>query len=196
MAAVFYCRERQAARKIQGMATQDNDRRRTQTIKGKQVTFTLLPAATMPPLDKVTSVAVVPFTDKGEVVLALLDRGADIPGGHMHKGETTLDETARREAMEEAFITLGPLKTALVIQSDFYGSAPDELTYMVVMTGIVTAFHDEKPDGETLGRKIMPPDDFIAAYTAGDKNFMREIVMTAKDALSPAAARAAKPPIP
>lgn len=166
------------------MATQDNDKRRTLEIKGRQVTFTLLPASTLPPLDKVTSVAVVPFTDKGEVVLALLDRGADIPGGHMHKDETTLEQTARREAMEEAFITLGPLKTAVVIQSDFYGSAQDELTYMVVMTGTVTAFHDEKPDGETMGRKIMPPDAFIAAYTAGDKNFMADIVKTAQAALN------------
>lgn len=182
---------------MQGMATQDNDRRRTQTIKGKQVTFTLLPATTVPPLDKVTSVAVVPFTDKGEIVLALLDRGADIPGGHMHKGETTLEQTARREAMEEAFITLGPLKTALVIQSDFYGSAPDELTYMVVMTGAVTAFHGEKPDGETLGRKIMPPADFIAAYTAGDKNFMQEIVTTAKATLQRTGGICApRPPLP
>ena len=169
------------------MATQDNDKRRTLEIKGKQVTFSLLPASTLPPLDKVTSVAVVPFTDKGDVVLALLDRGADIPGGHMHKHETTLEQTARREAMEEAFITLGPLKTALVIQSDFYGSAPHELTYMVVMTGIVTAFHDEKPDGETMGRKIMPPNDFIAAYTAGDKNFMEEIINTSREVIKRAA---------
>lgn len=166
------------------MATQDNDKRRTLEIKGKQVTFTLLPASAVPPLDKVTSVAVVPFTDKGDIVLALLDRGADIPGGHMHKDETTLEQTARREAMEEAFITLGPLKTALVIQSDFYGSAQDELTYMVVMTGTVTAFDDEKPDGETMGRKIMPPEQFIAEYKAGDRNFMEEIVKTAQAALN------------
>ncbi|HYD17384.1 MAG TPA: NUDIX domain-containing protein [Patescibacteria group bacterium] len=170
------------------MAEQDNDRRRTQDIKGKQVNFIFLPPDTLPPIEKVTSVAVVPFTGNGEIVAALLHRGPDIPGGHMHKGETSFEETARREAMEEAFITLGPLKTALVIQSDFYGSAPEELTYMLVMTGIVTEFHDVIPDGETLGRKVMPVSDFLAAYTAGDPHFMAEIIEAARDVQS------AKPP--
>lgn len=153
------------------------DRRRTQVIKGKDVTFTLLdPAAIAPPLEKVTSVAVVPFDRDGNIVTALLERGPDIPGGHMQVGETSLEETVRREAFEEAFITLGKIETACVIQSDYYGATDDKLTYMVVMTGSVGKFHPETPNEESAGRKIMGIEEFLRDYSAGDKDLMRDIL--------------------
>lgn len=163
------------------MSQTPSDRQRTQIIKGKQVTFTLLdPAAISPPLEKVTSVAVVPFDQDGRIVTALLDRGPDLPGGHMHVGEQRFEETARREALEEAFITLSRLEIACVIQSDYYGDTLDKLTYMIIMAGIVDTFEPEKPNAESAGRKIMSVEDFNLSYTAGDKNFMHDIVLCAQ----------------
>ena len=176
------------------MNTQPSDRQRTLIIKGKRVTFTLLdPASVLPPLKKVTSVAVVPFDQHGNIVAALLDRGPDLPGGHMQVGEQSFAETARREAREEAFVTLAKLDIACVIQSDHYGDTADKLTYMIIMTGMVDKFEAEKPDHETAGRKIMSPEDFIRDYTAGDKSLMRDIVTRAQ-AICQKMATAQKPP--
>lgn len=157
------------------------DRKRTQIIKGKKVTFTLLdPVSYIPPLEKVTSVAVVPFDQDGNIVTALLKRGPDLPGGHMQVGEKDFSETARREALEEAFITLGKIEIACVIQSDYYGDTDDKLTYMIVMAGMIDKLEAEKPNKESAGRKVMSIEKFLQDYSAGDKNFMRDIVMQAQ----------------
>lgn len=157
------------------------DRKRTPMKKGDAVTLILLDAnAALPPFDKVTSVAVVPFDARGNIVTALLERGPDLPGGHMQEEEMSFDATARREAMEEAFVILGRLEPACVIQSDYYGGLPEQLTYMVVLTGRVESFLPVVPDGETSGREILAPAAFIEAYAAGDKDFMRRIIARAQ----------------
>lgn len=159
------------------MLNDDQDKRRTQIIKGKTVTFAFLdPQVPLPALEKITSVAVVPFTHNGQIVCALLDRGVDLPGGHMKAGEKTIFETAQREAMEEAFITLSRLEIAAVIQSDYYGAEESQLTYMVVLAGLVDKFEAEQPNDESRGRKIMPVGAFLQEYSAGDKNWMRDLV--------------------
>ncbi len=157
------------------------DRKKTQMVKGKNVTFTLLPSIRqIPPLEKVTSVAVVPFDEKGDIVVALLKRGPDLPGGHMQINENTFSETARREALEEAFITLSDLEIACIIQSDFYGNTEDKLTYMIIMAGIVDTFEPEEPNEDTSGRKIISIEAFLQEYSAGDKNFMKDILCRAQ----------------
>lgn len=165
-----------------------SDRQRTDIVKGRKVTFTLLAPAVFQdiPFDKVTSVAVVPVTEDGKIVVADLVRGPDLPGGHVRSDETSCAETARREALEEAGVLLGALVPAAVIQSDFYGAAAEQLTYMITMTGRVTGLQDVVPDGETLGRKICTAEEFLGLYVAGDKGFMRQILDMAGAALSDA----------
>jgi 8-oxo-dGTP diphosphatase len=156
------------------------DRRRTDSIPGKRTNFAFLDPLTInPPLEKVTSVAVVPFDEHDNMVAALLKRGIDLPGGHMKEEEKTFEETARRESGEEAFITLGPLHIACVIQSDFYGSDDDDLTYMIVMTGGVHSLDRIVPNEESSGRVFLSPSNFVEGYSVGDKNLMKEIVKRA-----------------
>src|ERR1043166_6581527 len=97
------------------------DRRRPAIRPGQQVNFVLLEPHLIPPFDTITSVAVVPFTPDGRIVAALLDRGVDLPGGHVQETERTIEETARREVMEEVGITLKDLFAVNIIQSDYYG---------------------------------------------------------------------------
>jgi 8-oxo-dGTP diphosphatase len=166
------------------MSEINQDRQRTLMVKGKQVTFTLLPLGTpIPPLEKVTSVAVVPFDAVGNMVaVSLKNRGVDLPGGHMQKDERTFDETARREVMEEACVTLGSVVPACVIQSDFYGTAPDQLTYMLIMTASVKSFEpvDLAKGEQSSGRVVLSVEKFLEEYTAGDKALMRSIVVQAQ----------------
>ena len=141
------------------------DRKRTELIKGREVNFTYLPhTAPAPDFAKVTSVCVIPFTDDGQMVATIIDRGIDFPGGHVQHGETTLQQTADREAMEEACITLHPVKVVSYIESDFYGSEPDQLTYMVVTTARVKDILPFEANEEAHGREILAPEAFIERF--------------------------------
>lgn len=142
--------------------------------------FTLFdPHEVTPPFDRVTSVAVVPFLEDGRMVATVLERGLDIPGGHVQQGETSYEQVVQREAMEEACIEVGDLRVVKILQSDYYGSQPHELTYLIVMAGKVTALHDFSPQHEALDRRIVTTEEFLSCYTAGDKAIMRVIVEAA-----------------
>jgi 8-oxo-dGTP diphosphatase len=116
------------------------DRRRTHVDPARVPHFVLLHSDFEPPFERVTSVAVVPFTKDGNIVATLQQRGIDLPGGHVRCEDMDIYATARREAMEEARISLGDLRVACVIQSDYFGQ--HDLTYMVVVTGLVQQLHD------------------------------------------------------
>ncbi|MFN6461473.1 MAG: NUDIX hydrolase [Nostoc sp. DedVER02] len=168
----------------------EKDCRKTVIQTGQKVNFVDIGSSFLPAFEKITSVLVVPFTKDGLIVCALLDRGIDLPGGHVQIGELTFEETARREVMEEVKVTLGELKLVKFIQSDFYGSQPEQLTYLVVMTGFVeeiisnNGYNDlSLCTHESMGRHIIDIDEFISQYQAGDKNDMRQIVLDAKSVL-------------
>jgi 8-oxo-dGTP pyrophosphatase MutT (NUDIX family) len=158
----------------------ESDRLHTIIQAGQKVNFVDLGNTFLPAFEKITSVLVVPFTQDGLIVCALLDRGIDLPGGHVQIGEVTCEETARREVMEEVGVSLGELKLVKVIQSDYYGSEPQQLTYLVVMTGFVEEILTSDYTHESLGRSIVDVEEFIAEYQAGNREDMQRIVLDAK----------------
>ena len=160
---------------------QHKDKRKTVVKIGQKVNFVYLNSDFVPPFEKITSVAVVPFMENGNIVVTdLKSRGIDIPGGHVLESEKNIEETARRESYEEAFITLRDIKVATVIQSDYYGSSDDELTYMVITTAMVDELEKFIPSPEASNRKIMSTEEFLSNYTAGDIEGMKQIIMSAK----------------
>jgi len=157
------------------------DKRKTIIKKDELVNFVQLDQDFIPPFEKITSVAVVPFTEDGKIITTILrDRGIDIPGGHILKTENNIKETVKREAYEEACITLRDIKTIKIIQSDYYGKSPDKLTYMVITTAIVDKIETFTPNKESSGRCITSVEDFLSRYTAGDSKNMKELVLSAQ----------------
>lgn len=132
-----------------------------------------------PPFDRITSVGIVPFLSDGRIVATLLERGIDIPGGHVQENEHDIETTARREALEEAGIDIADLRMIYILQSDAYGSAPHELTYIVILAARVTQLHPFTPQHEALGREIVTVEEFLARYKAGDKMMARAIMEAA-----------------
>ena len=163
---------------------QPRDRRRIVLSRSHRVNFVNLGPSFEPPFEQVTSVSVVPFMSDGRLVVALLDRGPDLPGGHVREDERTLEETARREAFEEASITLADLVVAEVIQSDYFGSSPAELTYLVTLTGLVDELLAFRPSLESHGRLLLRVDDFLERYQAGDRDQMHLLVEAARTVLA------------
>ena len=159
-------------------------RRKTIIKSGQKVSFVHLSPDFVPPFEQITSVAVVPFTDDGRIVAVdLISRGIDIPGGHILESEKSIEETAKRESFEEACITLRNIKTATIIQSDYYGNSPEELAYMVITAAMVDKFEEFIPNQESTSRKIMSIDEFLSEYTAGDIEDMKRIVLSARKAM-------------
>ncbi len=140
-------------------------------------TFSLLPTGTpLPDMEQITSVAVVPFTDAGNIVGAVLShRGLDIPGGHTEEDDKIPEDTVRRETLEEICATLSDnLKLVGVIQSSRIRNG--KTTYMVVMAGTVRELLPLKfaPDEKSIGRKEVSPEDFITSHKGF--LFMPEII--------------------
>jgi 8-oxo-dGTP diphosphatase len=150
------------------------DKRRTPPKGDRAVNFVLREAGFVPAFDKVTSVAVVAFTDAGKIIAVVEHRGADLPGGHVDQDETIFEQTARRETYEEARVRLGELKFVRAIESDFYGA--DDITYMVIMTAKVAAFEGE-PEGSQ--RLELTAEEFLARHTAFRPELMEQIVNAA-----------------
>ncbi len=165
------------------MTNRPRDRQRTDVADERVVTFVQLGPDFVPPFEQVTSVSVVPFTADSRIVAALLERGVDLPGGHVQEGETSVEQVARREALEEAGIGLRDIRVALVIQSDYYGNAPEDLTYMVMVAARVDAYHEFAPNEESSGRVVLDGEEFLRRYTAGDTQAMRRIIAAARTAL-------------
>lgn len=151
------------------------DKRRTPR-GGRKIAFKLREVGFVPPFAQVTSVSVIPFTTDGGIVATEDKRGPDFPGGHVAEGESTAEETARRESMEEAAITLGELQFVRAIESDLYGSEPEELTYMVILTGLVDEILDEPQEGVRL---FLTPSQFKQQHVALAPDLCRELVDSA-----------------
>jgi 8-oxo-dGTP diphosphatase len=140
----------------------------------RKFTLTSLGAEWEPPFDKVTSVAVVPIDTSLSRVVAvrLVDRGLDLPGGHTQVSDEGPLDTARRECAEEASIRIGDPVLVDVIVSDFYGTATDDLTYMLVYSAEVTELLPFAANEESADRVLVRPSDFLSAYTGDDPGSM------------------------
>jgi len=152
-------------------------------------TFALLPIGTaIPDMPQITSVAVVPFNDDGEIVVALLNhRGMDLPGGHVENVDATCEDTARRETLEEICARLGELKLVGIIESTMLRNGKP--TYMVAMAGSIThlePLHFAAGE-ESSDRMTISVDKFLQQYRGLPQ--MSEIVLRAqkiyKEELSP-----------
>lgn len=130
----------------------------------------------------VTSASVTAFMPDGRLALALLDRGPDLPGGHVNTADRSIEDTVRREAMEEAGLTLGPLTLSCVIESDYFGQ--DKLTYMLNYAAWVEELTDVPNEFESSGRTILAVREFLDSYTGGDVAGMSRIVNAARAALN------------
>jgi len=153
------------------MAESRPDKRRTP--KGHKANFRLREPEFVPPFDQVTSVSVIPFTADGVMVATDDKRGKDLPGGHVAEGESSCEETARRESLEEAGITLRNLRFLRAIESDLYGSEAGDLTYMVIMTAIVDAIVAEPMEGT---RHLMTVEQFKAEHKSLRLALMHELI--------------------
>jgi len=144
---------------------------------GSTIVAESLGVGSVPPVQATLSSHCIPFTADGKIVaINVLDRGIDIPGGHIDGDETAI-EAMQREAREEAQITISDPKLIDVWQ---LSSANAQLglskrPYLLLFSAGVESMNDFTANDEVSERLILSPDEFIAQYF-GDKNQARIIV--------------------
>ena len=118
--------------------------------------------------ERVSGVFLVAF--RGERLLVVRnERGWDLPGGHVERGETP-DAALRREVMEEACATFANAEpyATLAVSAD----AP---RVMVLYRTIGYDLHPFHPAPDAFERGEIEPAEFVARYY-GDRALMQEII--------------------
>lgn len=143
-------------------------------VNDKLVTFTHIANGILPNFSQVTSVAAIPFTDDGKlVVVNLRHRGLDLPGGHVEPFETRPEETMSREVMEEASMTIRDSVLVDVVESDYFD---DRKSYILIYAAYVDEFKEFAQNEESSERVIITVEDFIQQYTAWDKALIYDAI--------------------
>ncbi|BAZ39097.1 NUDIX hydrolase [Calothrix sp. NIES-4101] len=166
-----------------------SDKRRISATQARHANFNLI--RTTEPIndfqaidfEQITCVVVLPFTHDGNLVTVRLQRGLDIPGGHVQADETSIAQVAHRETWEEAAVTLDELYVTGIIESDYFGSQPEELTYIVVVSAFVREIQPFIPNEEALARLIIPVEEFLQEYRTTNQEMMKQMIDDAKACL-------------
>lgn len=133
-------------------------------FKRVPVTMTWLAPDALDTVDDVYAAAVVPFTEDGDVVVARLRRGVEIPGGTVEPSDVTLEDTVRREAWEEARVVLGDLTLVHVVRMTPRQGGPAR--HVAVYAGMVTWMPPFVREAESLDRLVLTPRQFVADTTS------------------------------
>lgn len=136
----------------------------------------------LPSRDKVTSVLVVPFLDEDNIVVTINQRWLDIPWGHLEKIDSTFEDGAHREVMEETWVEIEDIKHIWTLESDYFWNTEDKLTYILIYSAKVKKVHEYNWNMECSGRKIMSYEDFLSSYKWKmiNKELMRFLVEESK----------------
>jgi 8-oxo-dGTP pyrophosphatase MutT (NUDIX family) len=136
--------------------------------------LTSLGVIALPDFRKITSVAVIPIDEHAArmVAVSLRDRGIDLPGGHVQLDDRSPEDTAQRECWEEAKVHISNLRLLDVVQSSFYGDAPDQLTYMLIYRASVSGYDKFIPSEEVVERLVLGRDEFLARCTSDDSELL------------------------
>lgn len=127
------------------------------------------------PENKVTSVWTLVFQDDWKIICVELDRWIDIPGWHLHVDESPI-QALKRECFEEAFIEIKDEKLVKIVESDYFWTEKDDLTYMLFYTWKVVKIYDFVKNKETFARYELTWKELLEKY-GWDKEFFKNIYL-------------------
>jgi ADP-ribose pyrophosphatase YjhB (NUDIX family) len=124
------------------------------------------------PEDKdVSAVFLIGFVDN-KILTIRNERGFDIPGGHLEKGETVKDALVR-EVKEEASAEFKEEKPILYLSSD------SNKKVMLFYTSSKLELEEFQPFEDSFEREILTKKIFLQKYF-GDKDLMRKVLDNAR----------------
>ena len=145
-----------------------------------QVTAIIDPVQTPPELTATAFVFPI-MRDRSLVMARNTRRGLEIAGGHVEAGET-LEQAARREALEEGLCKVPVLLTLGHLQMTTGGPKPEgykypyPVSYQQFFTGIVEGFADYVGNDECFEPELIAPGDLPEVLDPGMMDFYNEAV--------------------
>lgn len=123
--------------------------------------------------NKVTSVWILVFQEDWKLICIELDRWIDIPGWHLKENEIPI-KALKRECFEEAFIEIKNEKLVKVVESDYFWTEKEDLTYMLFYVWELDKKHDFIKNEESFARYELTWKEFLNLYK-WDKEFLKNI---------------------
>lgn len=142
--------------------------------EGRGWSVQIVKSESLPPKAEVTAVAIVACLDD-KVLFIKNKRGWDIPGGHVEETDKGIEETARRELLEETCTECGELVLAGYMISDLY---PDRKTYIAILKTEITSLEEFTPQYETIQRDLISPEECKERYY-GNPSLMEKLLRVA-----------------
>ena len=134
--------------------------------------FSLTPLHAGDPLplrDRISTVFLVGFLTGGKIIAIRNERGWDLPGGHLKKGEHLLDGL-RREVLEESGAEFDTAMPFCILSSSVY----DKLVIGFVSHSC-TVHESYDPIDDALERALMTHGELVEKYF-GDKQLIQSIL--------------------
>lgn len=152
---------------------------------GHTITARSLGTGAIPDISTITSVHVVPIANDGNIVaINVINRGWDIPGGHVDEGESSPLDALRREALEEANVSLlePVLVDVLMLESETLDISTKP--YLLMYAAEIWELNTFTPNNEVSQRLLMTAKMFVDSYF-GNKTYAKAMVDASVSALAP-----------
>lgn len=137
----------------------------------------------VPPFDRVKNVMIVPFTQEDKLVCGIQNGRIVLPGRRTQIYDQDCFDTLRHELREGVGIVTGELKLLKVLESNYYGSQPEQLTYIVVFAALAKKFLYATTDSVTrrqLARKVVSLDTFFREHKSSNRKLIEELVFAGR----------------
>ncbi|HAX90736.1 MAG TPA: hypothetical protein DCY07_00810 [Rhodospirillaceae bacterium] len=129
--------------------------------------------------DRAKGVNLILFSEDGKQILAIKKgEGFDILRGCPDWDDDTLEDTARREARDQASATLDAVTICAVLATP--GELLSEVSYELVMTAYVKSKGQHRAWQETESAFI-DKETFLTCYASGDREEMEVLIGMAED---------------
>lgn len=158
----------------------------TETINGQ--TFELTCFEPMHPFDilRAKRIKVIAFDDAGNVLAIRKHKKIDIISGTTGCDDRNYKDAARREAREEANVTLGRLHLAAVIESKPKDNPSAEASFILVMTARVKGIIPYSEYQEPNKRYFLTKEKLLKRYSAGKPDDLIKLIEMADFVLADA----------
>lgn len=137
----------------------------------------------VPPLEQIKNVVVVPFIAEDKLVCGFKNAQITLPSRCTQIYDLDCFDTVQRELRESVGIITGELKLLKVLASDYYGTKPEQLAYIVVFATIAEKFlYSTSNLGMhcRLGRKVVSLETFFREHKSNHQQLVEEIVITGR----------------
>lgn len=137
----------------------------------------------VPPLEQIKNVMIVPFIAEDKLVCGFKNGRITLPSRRTQMYDLDCFDTVQRELREGVGIVTSELKLLKVLASNYYGTKPEQLAYIIVFATVAEKFLYSTTNLGMhcrLGRKVVCLETFFREHKSSHRQLVEEIVITGR----------------